>query len=220
MRVCKLESGLVGNIYCAGRNYLAHAAELGNAPAKDQPFFFLKPTSCLVFAPDAIVIPRGAELHHEVELAVVIKNRIDRPLLSEAEALGQILGYCTVIDVTARNWQDEAKAKRLPWTLAKGCRTFLPCSSEMVCFDDHDDKVGAAVDLELKVNGVTKQRASTASMIHSVPQLLMYLSRFHTLLPHDMVLTGTPSGVGPMLSGDVVEISAFGLSTRFTVESA
>lgn len=211
----KLDASSVKNIYCAGRNYLAHAKELGNLPAKDEPFFFMKPTSTLVFAPNPIQIPQGAVVHHEVELAVIIKNRIARPLLTERDALDQILGYCTVIDVTARNWQDEAKAKRLPWTKAKGCDTFLPCSDDVVIPED----LSAPVDLELLVNGTVRQSTSTSEMIHSVPQLLMYLSRFHTLLPGDMVLTGTPSGVGPMLPEDQVEIRAFGISTKFDLVS-
>ena len=199
-------------ILCVGRNYAAHAKELGNPESFGEPFFFLKPASSLLFPPDPIRLPKGADVHYEVELAVVIGSKARR-LKSDEEAMACVDGYLIAIDLTARNWQNEAKTKGLPWTKAKGCDTFLPCGPFV-------PKTGINADdvkLKLSVNGIEKQNDTTATMIHKVPKLLQYASAYMTLFPGDLVLTGTPKGVGPLTIGDKVTIEGLGTNTTFNV---
>jgi len=195
-------------ILCVGRNYAEHAKELGNPQPLGEPFFFLKPASSLVFPPGPIRLPKGAEVHYEVELGVVIGSPASR-LKSDKEAMSVIGGYVVAIDLTARNWQNEAKSKGLPWTKAKGCDTFLACGPfvNASLVPDPD-----SVTIRLLVNGVEKQRDTTANMIHKVPKLLQYATSCMSLQPGDLLLTGTPKGVGPLKVGDKVTIE--GLDTR------
>ncbi|PHH86941.1 hypothetical protein CDD83_9556 [Cordyceps sp. RAO-2017] len=183
----------------AGR---AHVAELRNATPK-QPFFFLKPPSAMLLPGEGPCLrPRGVELHFEVELALVL-GRAVRGLAPDDErgALDAIDAYAVAIDMTARNAQDEAKRKGLPWTTAKGFDTFLPMSAPIpkrAVADPHD------AELFLDVNGAPRQRASTGLMLYRIPRILSDISRVMALLPGDVVLTGTPAGVGPVVPGDVM----------------
>jgi len=204
---------LPSTILCVGRNYVAHAKELGNVPNFGEPFFFLKPLSSIIVPPHPIRIPPGAVIHHEVEVAIVLGSKAHR-IKSETEAMKCVAGYRMAIDITARNWQDDAKSKGLPWTKAKGCDTFLPCGPFVT-----KDKV--QVDnavMRLLVNNVEKQHDSTSLMIHNVPKLLMFASAYMTLVPGDFLLTGTPKGVGQLSKGDTVTIEGLGTSTTFDVK--
>lgn len=191
-------------ILCIGRNYAAHIKELNNAtPLK--PFFFLKPQSS-VLKPNAgpFLVPRGTVVHHEVELAVVL-NKDLRNLpssFSANDALDAIQGYSLAIDMTARNVQDEAKKKGLPWTIGKGFDTFLPVS-DFIAKSKIPDPYNVA--LTLKVNGVVKQHDPTNLMLFSIRDILVHMSSIMTLQKGDVILTGTPKGVGPVQAGDVVE---------------
>lgn len=201
-------------IVCVARNYVQHARELRNE-VPSCPTFFLKPVSSLVHAPDPIRLPPGALVHHEVELGVVLGRRAEN-LPDDPNAIEScIAGYCVAVDLTARNWQQEAKDKSLPWTLAKGCRTFLPCGplvpKELLSEDPQNTK------LQLRVNGQVKQSDRTSLMVHSIHQLLRAASSFLTLERGDLLLTGTPSGVGPISQGDVLEIEGLGTRTTFEV---
>lgn len=185
-----------------GRNYADHAAEMGS-PAPPAPLLFLKPTTAVIGPDEAIVLPaESAEVHHEAELAVVI-GRLCRRVSAE-QALGVVLGYTCANDVTARDLQRSDGQ----WTRAKGFDTFCPLGPWI---DTDLDPAAALVECE--VNGVTTQSASTASLIHSVPALIAAVSAVMTLLPGDVILTGTPAGVGPVTRGDEVAVTVGGVGT-------
>nr|POE49471.1 putative hydrolase c21c3.09c [Quercus suber] len=191
-------------IMCIGRNYADHVSELQNATPK-QPFFFLKPPSSLLAANTGPVLrPRGVSLHYEVELGLVLGRTLrdvpdstpDRALLAAVDA------YILGIDMTGRNVQDEAKRKGLPWAIAKGFDTFLPFAGPVPAAAVPDPQ---AVELWLRVNGQLRQRDSTALMLFGVARQLRDISRVMTLEKGDIVLTGTPKGVGQVTGGDVME---------------
>ncbi|KAL6071001.1 Acylpyruvase fahd1, mitochondrial [Balamuthia mandrillaris] len=206
--------GMGRKIVAVGRNYAEHALELGNAvPA--QPLLFLKPTSSYVLEPNPIELPLGAgEVHHEVELGIVISKR-GRDI-KETEAMDFVGGYALALDLTCRDLQAEAKKKGTPWTVAKGYDTFCPISP----FIPKSALPSAATNttLWLKVDGIERQRGNTNQMIFSVPTLIQYISSIMTLDVGDLILTGTPSGVGPLKAGQVVTAGVEGiLEMRFPV---
>ncbi|KAF9286075.1 hypothetical protein BGZ68_003272 [Mortierella alpina] len=185
-------------IVAIGRNYSEHAKELGNA-VPTAPFFFLKPTSSYITNGQSIEVPEGCEVHHELELAVVI-GKDGRNIRAE-DANGYISGYALALDMTARNLQQQAKEKGMPWSAAKGYDTFTPIG-EFIPKDqivDHDN-----VDLLLQVNGVTKQQGNTRDMIFSIPTLIENVSAIMTLQEGDVILSGTPKGVGRVLPGETI----------------
>ena len=139
------------------------------------------------------------EIHHEVELGVVIGKTGFK--ISEAQAAEYIAGYCLALDMTARDLQSKLKAKGLPWTLAKGFDTSCPVSDFIPSQNISNPQ---NVDLWLKVNGELRQSSNTKNMIFNIPFLLSYISEFFTLEPGDLILTGTPEGVGPVKRGDVI----------------
>ncbi|EXJ90634.1 acylpyruvate hydrolase [Capronia coronata CBS 617.96] len=192
-------------VVCIGRNYADHIAELSSArPA--QPFFFLKPPSSILLPKDGpIVRPKGVTMHHEVELGLII-GETPKPLKnlqeSDPKMLDYIRSYFLGIDLTARNVQDEAKKKGLPWSIAKGFDTFLPISHE-IPFDRLPDPHN--VLLWLSVNGQIKQKDNTNLMLFRIPRILSDISKVMTLEEGDIILTGTPKGVGPLKGGDLVE---------------
>jgi acylpyruvate hydrolase len=177
-----------------------HISELNNQRPK-QPFFFLKPSSSILPpASGPLLIPSGVRAHYEVELGCIIGRTVrDLPEEDEGGAISAISSYCLAIDMTARNVQDEAKKKGLPWSIAKGFDTFLPISEPIAkrnIPDPHD------VDLKLTVNGETHQQDNTALMLFRIPIMLSAISRCMTLEEGDVVLTGTPKGVGEVKVGD------------------
>ncbi|KAL8613080.1 hypothetical protein ACOMHN_035021 [Nucella lapillus] len=202
-------------IICVGRNYGAHAAELGN-PLPEKPILFLKPTSSYLSEGSAIQIPKGCtSLHHEVELGIVIERCGKN--ISEAAALDHVGGYILALDMTARDFQDEAKKKGEPWTLAKGFDTSCPVSG-FIPKNKLPDPQNAG--LWLKVNGTTRQDGNTKDMIFTIPHLIAYISQYFTLEPGDVILTGTPSGVGSTVPGDRLQCGLADLvSMQFTVSS-
>ncbi|KAF8912169.1 hypothetical protein CPB84DRAFT_1761475 [Gymnopilus junonius] len=175
-------------IVAIGRNYAAHAKELNNAVPKE-PFFFLKPTSSYLPSDGKLEIPQGIVAHHEVELGIVIgKGGRDIP---QANAFSHIAGYST-----------QVKKAGLPWSAAKGFDTFTPIGQFLakdVVKDPHD------LRLVLKINGTTKQDGTTADMIFRIPRLIEHISSIMSLEEGDVILTGTPPGVGPVAPGDKVE---------------
>ncbi|KAL1406970.1 hypothetical protein Q8F55_006383 [Vanrija albida] len=188
-------------IVAIGRNYVDHAKELGNAVPKE-PFFFLKPTSSYLSPGEGPVeIPRGVKLHHEVELGVVIgKNGRDIP---KAQADSYIAGYTLAIDLTARNMQDAVKKKGLPWSAAKGFDTFTPIGPFIPKSAIADN---TNVGLELSIDGKIKQKGVTKDMIFDVPTLIEFVSGIMRLEEGDVLLTGTPAGVGPIVDGETVNV--------------
>ncbi|KAJ8323310.1 hypothetical protein BDV3_004292 [Batrachochytrium dendrobatidis] len=186
-------------IVAIGRNYAQHAKELGNA-VPDKPMFFIKPTSSYLQSPGSIEIPHNTVVHHEIELGVVIgKDGRDIP---ETAAESYIAGYCLALDMTARNLQDDAKKKGYPWTVAKGYDTFTPVGDFIPVSNvkDHSN-----LNLSLKVDGHVKQNGTTKDMIFRIPKLISHVSTVMRLEKGDVILTGTPEGVGPIAPGNVLE---------------
>lgn len=185
-------------IVCVGRNYADHAKELGNVLPKE-PLLFLKPPSALIGDGDVIVLPRMSQLvEHEGEIAVVIGKRLKAA--GEREALAAIEGITCANDVTARDLQKTDSQ----WTRAKGFDTFCPVGPRVVPLEDVGDL--AALEVWCRVNGVVRQHGRAADMAFSIPMVLSYASQIMTLEPGDLVLTGTPAGIGPLRPGDVVEV--------------
>ena len=207
-------------IVCIGLNYSDHAREMG-LPLPTEPVVFLKATSALVGPHDAIVIPRNSvKTDWEVELAVVIGRRAS--YVTEAEAAVCIAGYTLHHDVSEREFQLERGGT---WTKGKGCDTFAPLGPFLATPDELADVDN--LRLWLTVNGQRKQQGTTANLIFKVPFLISYLSQFMTLLPGDVVSTGTPAGVGMgfkppqyLQPGDVVELGIDGLGTARQVVQA
>ncbi|WP_026257030.1 fumarylacetoacetate hydrolase family protein [Actinopolymorpha alba] len=189
-------------VVCVGRNYAEHAAELGNE-VPPEPLIFLKPNTSVIGPLDGIVYPRlTSDLHFEGELALVI-SRICRQVPKE-RAHDVILGYTCGNDVTARDLQK----KDGQWARAKGFDTFCPLGPWIETDLDVSD-----VELTTTVNGEVRQHGRTSQMIHDVASLIAYVSEFMTLLPGDVLLTGTPAGVGPMRVGDNVSVTIEGIGT-------
>ena len=190
-----------GKIVCIGRNYREHAKEMGNE-VPTEPLFFLKPSSSIIADGDAIILPEQSErVEFEGEIGIVIGSPIKRA--SESEAERAISGIVALNDVTARDLQ----RKDSQWTRAKGFDTFCPIGT--VANSSHDL---SNLTVVTRVNGVEKQRASSDEMVFSIGKLLSYVSHVMTLEPGDIVATGTPSGVGPLSAGDIVEIEVVGVS--------
>ncbi|KAK6204471.1 fumarylacetoacetate hydrolase family protein [Scheffersomyces amazonensis] len=191
-------------ILCIGRNYAAHIQELNNAKPQ-QPFFFLKPSSSIL-KPNSgpFLVPKGVIVHHEVELAFTLNKDLKdlSPDFTAEEALDAIDGYALAIDMTARNVQDEAKKKGLPWSIGKGFDTFLPLSG-FIPKEKIPDPYNA--ELILKINGEVKQQDKTDLMIFPIHKILSHMSAIMTLEKGDLILTGTPKGVGQINPGDKIE---------------
>ncbi len=197
-------------VVAVGKNYAEHAREMGGEAPAD-PVLFLKPSTAVIGPEDPIRLPAlSAEVHHEAELAVVV-SRLVREVPLE-RALEAVLGYTCADDVTARDLQ-RADGQ---WTRAKGFDTFCPLGPWVVTDLDPADLL-----VTCTVDGEVRQQARTSTMLHSVAELVSYVSAVMTLLPGDVLLTGTPAGVGPIVAGDVVEVSVEGVGTlRNPVEEA
>jgi len=191
-----------GKIVCVGRNYREHAKELGNE-APTEPLLFFKPPSSLLAPRGNILLPAASSrVDFEGELALVIGRRV-RKLRSDADWRQVIRGYTLANDVTARDLQK----KDGQWTRAKGFDTF--CAVGPFVSDEVDPAIGLTI--ETRVNSELRQNGSTADFIFGIPELLAYITAAFTLEPGDLVLTGTPSGVGPLAAGDRVDVSSAGL---------
>ena len=188
-------------VVAVGKNYREHAAEMGGE-APEEPLLFLKPNTSVIGLGDAIVVPPQSErIDFEGELAVVI-GTIARNV-SEADAGNHIFGYTVANDVTARDLQQ----KDGQWTRAKGFDTFCPLGPVI----ETDLPAGAV--LRTRLNGELKQEAPISDMVHDIPSIIAYASSVFTLLPGDVILTGTPSGIGPMKPGDTVEVEIDGVGS-------
>ena len=197
----------VRRIYCVGRNYADHAREMGMDPNREPPFFFGKPHDAVVpCGGDVANPPATSNLHYEVELVVAIaKGGQDIPM---SEALSCIYGFAVGIDLTRRDLQAKSKEKGQPWDTAKGFDQSAPISPiTPVSICGHLER-GA---IWLSVNGMEKQRGSLSQMIWSVPEVIAHISGFVALAPGDLIFTGTPAGVGPIVAGDRVRCGIDGL---------
>ncbi|MBM2884179.1 fumarylacetoacetate hydrolase family protein [Chromobacterium phragmitis] len=195
----------VGNIFCIGRNYAAHAAELGNA-VESEPLVFLKPTSSLLDESSLIRLPEySRDVHHECELVALIGKGGDD--IAPERALSHVAGYGIGLDLTARDVQGEAKSKGHPWTKAKGFRgaacvsTLVPAASV-----GHPQRL----TFDLRVNGQLRQHGDTGLMLFSLAQQISYLSRLYGLSDGDLIFTGTPEGVARIVSGDELQLELHG----------
>ena len=197
-----------GKIVALARTYRKHAEEM-HAELPPDPVLFLKPASAVIHDGGTVVLPtRSQDVHHEVELGIVIGDRCSH--IPEEGALDHVLGYLLGLDLTARDVQAEAKKKGLPWSIAKGFDTFAtlsPIIPQDAVPDPHD------LDLELRVNGQVRQSSNTRNMVHSVARIISFVSDIMTLERGDVILTGTPEGVGPVVDGDVLEASLGDLLT-------
>ena len=203
-----------GKFICIGLNYSDHAAETG-ATVPPEPIIFMKATSAIVGPNDDLLIPRGSQkTDWEVELGIVIGRKAK--YVSEAEALDHVAGYCVVHDVSERAFQAERQGQ---WTKGKSCDTFGPTGPWLVTKDEVPDPQN--LPMWLKVNGETMQDGSTKTMVYGAAFLVSYLSQFMSLLPGDVISTGTPPGVGMgmkppryLKAGDVVELGIEGLGSQ------
>ncbi|MCD6135531.1 fumarylacetoacetate hydrolase family protein [Candidatus Bipolaricaulota bacterium] len=182
-------------IVCVGRNYAAHAAELGNE-VPQRPLLFFKPPSAVIGPNDEIVLPKSNLIHHEAELAVVIGTRCRN--VSADEAMSVVLGYTCMNDVSDR----EAQKWDKNWVRAKGFDTSAPLGPAIVTRDE----IKGPFHVMSRVNGEIRQDGSTADFIFTIPELIEEITHYMTLEPGDVIATGTPAGVGPLVSGDAVEI--------------
>lgn len=187
-------------IVCIGLNYRDHASEL-NMPLPEEPLIFLKPPSAVIGHKAGIVYPQeSSRVDYEAELAIIIKETATR--IEPDKVWSKILGYTCSNDITARDLQK----KDIQWTRAKSFDTFCPLGPYLAT--DLDPK---ALKITLKVNGLLKQDSSTEEMIFSIPYLISFISKIMTLLPGDVILTGTPKGVGSLNRGDTVEVEIQGI---------
>lgn len=199
---------IIGKILCIGRNYVDHIKELGNdTPAA--PVVFMKPASSVIIEGEAVRIPHySKDCHYEAELAVLIGT--EGKNIPEADALAHVAGYGVAIDMTLRDVQDELKKKGLPWEIAKGFDTACPLSDFVPASEVPDPQ---ALTIRLVLNGKERQNGSTGLMIHPVARIISHLSGIFTLEEGDLILTGTPAGVGQVVAGDRMEASIAGVGT-------
>lgn len=204
----------VGKIVCVGLNYADHAAESG-LPVPAEPVLFLKPSSSLSGPDDPVIIPRGSvKTDWEVELGVVIGKKAS--YVEESEAMDYVAGYTVVNDVSEREYQIERGGQ---WDKGKGCDTFAPVGPWLVTRDEIADPQD--LDMWLEVNGHRFQNGSTRTMVFGVKTLVSYISRFMSLMPGDIISTGTPPGVGLgqkppvyLKAGDVMRLGIAGLGEQ------
>lgn len=191
-----------GKVVCLGLNYRPHAAEL-NIKLPDLPLLFLKPSTSVIGPGDSIVLPPDPErIDYECELGVVISRKARN--VAEADYAGYVLGYTCFNDVTDR----VAQVRDGQWTRAKGYDTFAPTGP---CIDTGISPFN--LKIETRVNGVVKQSGNTADLIFGIPRLVSFISSVMTLLPGDVIATGTPDGIGPLAAGDTVEVVIEGIGT-------
>jgi fumarylpyruvate hydrolase len=191
----------VGKVYCVGRNYSDHAVEMNESIEKIEPFFFTKPPQSLT-QNNNIPFPKNTNnLHHEVELVVLIGSECKQVLPSDVEKM--ILGYAVGLDLTKRDLQEVAKDNRKPWDLSKGFDNSAPVSLVNIS----NKKTIKKGKIQLKINGTLRQLGDISEMIWSISELVSYLSNHITLYPGDVLFTGTPAGVGEIKPGDRIEAS-------------
>lgn len=189
----------VHRIYCVGRNYAAHAVEMGGDPNREPPFFFQKNPDNLDLTGAFPYPPASNDVHFEVELVVALsKGGVDIP---PERALDHVFGYAVGLDMTRRDLQAKAKELQRPWEVAKAFEASAPCSPLVPSSKIGHPSEGA---IWLDVNGMRRQTGNLNQMIWKVPEIVSHLSGLFTLKPGDLIFTGTPSGVGAVLRGDVM----------------
>jgi fumarylpyruvate hydrolase len=200
----------VHRIYCVGQNYAEHAIEMGGS-GRDAPFFFMKPADAVLPVRQGETgampyPPMTANLHHEVELVAAIGKGGSK--IPAAQAMQHVWGFAVGLDMTRRDLQAESKKQGRPWSTAKGFDCSAPVAP--ICPVQQLGDLAKA-DIYLRVDGVERQRSSTAQMIWNVAEIIEHLSRYYTLQPGDLIFTGTPAGVGPVQPGNLIEAGIDGL---------
>lgn len=196
----------VRRVYCIGRNYAAHAIEMGHDPNREPPFFFQKNPNNLDPSGVFPYPPHSSDVHHEAEMAVMLKSGCSNIAVEDAEA--HIFGYALSLDMTRRDLQGAQKKMGRPWEIGKAFERSAPVGPIHPVSTTGLLNEGA---VSLKVNGETRQEGDLNQMIWKVPEMISYLSDYFELGGGDVILSGTPSGVGPVLRGDVMEMSVAGL---------
>jgi len=207
----------VNRIFCVGRNYAEHAKEMGVEVDREAPFYFLKHAGAIVPSGAALAYPPGTRnYHYEMEFVVAIGASAWQ--VSEAAAMECVFGYASGLDMTRRDLQLDARAKGRPWDLGKNFEQSAVMSD--ILPKAQFGEIGPQV-IRLSVNGAVKQDAKLSDLVWSVEELISHLSRFYHLVPGDLIYTGTPAGVGPVVAGDVIAGDIDGLpSISLTVLSA
>jgi fumarylpyruvate hydrolase len=192
----------VNRIFCVGRNYAAHAREMGKDPDREPPFFFMKPAQAAVDAAQAVTIrypSKTANFHHEIELVLAIgRGGAD---IDTANALDHVYGYAVGLDMTRRDLQLEARDKGRPWEFGKSFSTSAPIAAIRRAQDIGHPREAA---ITLTVNSLPRQSSDIAKLIWSVSECVAYLSQYEALEPGDLIMTGTPEGVNAVVRGDVM----------------
>jgi len=191
----------IHRIYCVGRNYAAHAREMGHDPDREPPFFFQKNPDTII--PDGGKFPypdKSKDVHFEIELVIALSN--GGKDIKEAEAMDCVFGYAVGLDMTRRDMQGEAKKSGRPWEVGKAFEKAAPCG-EVVPAAQVRGIDSARIWLD--VNGKTRQDGNINQLIWSIPEIITYLSGLFTLAPGDLIYSGTPSGVGAIVKGDVMK---------------
>ncbi len=191
----------VHRVYCIGRNYAAHAVEMGHDPDKEPPFFFQKNPDNLFADPDVFPYPgRSKDVHFEIEMVVALSGGGKDILVEKADEL--IWGYGVGLDMTRRDLQGEAKKMGRPWEVGKAFEHSAPCTALVPAAEIGHPTEGA---IWLRVNGETRQQGDLNQMIWKSPEMIAVLSQYFELKPGDIIMTGTPAGVGAIQRGDVLE---------------
>jgi len=199
----------IRRIFCVGRNYEAHAKEMGVAVDREAPFYFTKSTEHYVPSGSTVPYPPGtSNYHYELELVVVLGAAAFR--VSADQAKNAVFGYACGLDMTRRDLQFAAREQRRPWDLGKDVEQSAVLSEIVPASDIGHPSAGR---IELRVNGEVKQSADISQLIHKVPEVIAHLSTFYHLNPGDLIYTGTPEGVGPVNSGDRLEGVIDGVGT-------
>lgn len=204
----------VNNIYCVGRNYADHAVEMGHDPDREPPFFFIKPTYCLLSEGGEMAYPaQSQDVHHEVEMVIALGAGGENIPLEES--LKTVFGYGVGIDMTRRDLQAEAKAAGRPWDAGKVFAHSAPCSRLVAT----PGSVLEAGEISLEVNGEVRQQGDVNQMIWKVAEVISRLSELFPLAPGDLIFTGTPAGVGPIQPGDQLVASIGNTSLEVNITS-
>ncbi|MBE3640706.1 fumarylacetoacetate hydrolase family protein [Mangrovicoccus algicola] len=199
----------VGRIFCIGRNYAAHAAEMGHDATREPPFFFMKPNTAICPPGSDYAYPRhSTDVHHEVELVAAIGRGGSH--IEAGAALDHVWGYGVGLDMTLRDLQSTAKSMGRPWEAAKSVDGSAPIGALRPATETGHPTAGA---ITLRVNGSLKQQGDLGQMIWSIPEMIAHISQSFTLREGDLIMTGTPSGIGPVLMGDLLEGEVAGVGS-------
>ena len=198
----------VRRVYCIGRNYAAHAIEMGHDPDREAPFFFQKNPDNLDTSGEFPYPAKTSDVHYEIEMAVVLKTGGQN--IPVADALNHVFGYALSLDMTRRDLQGEQKKAGRPWEIGKAFERPAPIGKVHTVEEVGHLDTGR---VELKVNDEIKQEGDLNQMIWKVPEMISYLSDYFELAAGDVILSGTPAGVGPIVKGDVMQVSVEGLGS-------